>query len=302
MARRLLSLLAALILVSWSIAASAAPITFNTALPVARDSFVGRVQLVQARSGNDPGPARRDARGNALISVLGYGASPKLALFGVLPLVDKRLDVDGTGSQGGGSRRAASGIGDVRVFGRYTLLQRDGPGQTLRLAPFAGLELPTGANRRSDGQGTLPPGVQPGSGALDLFGGLIATWQTLDYQLDGQLAYQVNRRADGFDAGDVLRADLSLQYRLWPPQLGSGVPGFLYAVIESNWIHAGKHRRDGKTDADSGGNTLFLSPGLQYVTRGWIVEAAVQLPVLVRLNGDALEPGATVRAGFRVNF
>ena len=279
--------------------ASAAPITFNTALPVAKGSFVGRMQAVHSQSGGDSGPRRRKAEGNALISVLGYGVSPKLAVFGVLPLVDKRLEVDGGN---GRYTRAADGLGDARLFGRYTVVQRDGQGYTLRLAPFVGLELPTGANHRGDGQGTLPPGVQPGSGALDLFGGLIATWQTLDYQIDGQIGYQFNRQADGFDPGDVLRADLSAQYRLWPRQLGGGVPGFLYGVIESNWIHTGKDQRGGRSDTDSGGTTVFLSPGLQYVTRRWIVEAAVSVPVGKHLNGNALEPGNIVRAGFRVNF
>jgi len=279
--------------------AFAAPITFNTALPVAKASFVGRIQLVHTRSGDDSGPQQRDARGNALISVIGYGATAKLALFGMLPVVSKRLDLDGTN---GRNSRSANGLGDTRLFGRYTVVQRDRPGQTLRIAPFLGLQLPTGANQRSDGQGTLPPGVQPGSGAVDAFGGLIATWQTLDYQIDGQIGYQLRRKAEGFDAGDRFRADLSLQYRLWPPQLGSGVPGFLYGVIELNWVYAGKNRSDGEQDPDSGGKSVFLGPGLQYVTRGWIVEAALQLPVIKRLNGDALEPGPILRGGFRVNF
>ena len=52
----------------------------------------------------------------------------------------------------------------------------------------------------------------------------------------------------------------------------------------------------------SGGTTLFLVPGLQYVTRRWIVEAAVQLPVVQDLNGTALENDYIVRAGFRFNF
>jgi len=278
----------------------AAPITFNTALPVARDSFVGRVQRVRAESRPDSSPLRRQRDSRALIAVLGYGVSPKLAVFAALPVVDQRLRLDA--EDGSRRTRSANGIGDARLFARYTVLQRDAAGSTLRLAPFFGLELPTGANQRRDGQGPLPPSVQPGSGAVDAFGGLIVTWQTLDYQIDGQIGYQHNRQADGFDPGDVLRADLSLQYRLWPQQLGAGVPGFLYGVIETNLLHRGRNSRQGRSDANSGGSTLFLSPGLQYVTRRWIAEAALQWPLVNRLNGDALEPGPIIRAGFRVNF
>ncbi len=70
-----------------------APITFNTALPVAKGEFVFREQFVVAQSGEDASGADRDRRLLAAISVLGYGVSGKLAVFGVLPYVDKALAV-----------------------------------------------------------------------------------------------------------------------------------------------------------------------------------------------------------------
>ena len=283
-----------------SVAAMAAPITFNSALPVAKGRFIGRVQLVRAGSRPDAGALRRQRDSSALLGVLGYGISPKLAVFGLLRVVEKRLRLD----VANGSRRirSAEGIGDAQLFARYTLLQRDAVGSTLRLAPFLGVELPTGSNHRNDGQGELPPSVQPGSGAVDVFAGLTATRQTLDYQLDAQIRYQPNRQADGFDPGDVWRADLSVQYRIWPRHLGAGVPGFLYGVMETNLLRRSRNHRQGSREADSGGNTLFLSPGLQYVTRRWIAEAALQWPLINHANGDALRPGPVVRGGFRVNF
>ncbi len=72
--------------------------------------------------------------------------------------------------------------------------------------------------------GRVPSPLQPDSGALDVFGGAVATYQTLDYQLDAQLAYRRNGEANGFRTGDEWRLDASLQYRLWPRRLGSG-PG-----------------------------------------------------------------------------
>ena len=43
-------------------------------------------------------------------------------------------------------------------------------------------------------------------------------------------------------------------------------------------------------------------PVLQYVTKRWIVEAAVQVPIVQDLNGTALENDYVVRVSFRVNF
>ena len=277
----------------------AAPQTFNTALPVAQNEFVFREQAVLDQSGDDPSGADRDRTAWALVSVLGYGATPDLALFGVVPYVDKKLGL----TQGGARReRIASGLGDVSVLGRYTAFRRDWPGRTLRIAPFAGLELPTGEDDESDGFGRLPASVQPGSGSWDPFGGVVLTYQTLNFQIDAQASYKANMEANDFAFGDEARLDGSLQYRLWPHELGRGVPGFLYGVLEANLVHQDENRVGASDDPDSGGLSLFVLPSLQYVTRRWIAEAGVQFPAVQDLNGTALEKDYILQAGFRVNF
>jgi len=277
----------------------AAPVTFNTALPVASGQFVFREQLIYRRAGADPTPADREADIVGAVSVLGYGATSDLALFGALPVLDKSLEVD---TPGGRQSRATRGVGDLRLFGRYTLVQRDAPGRTFRIAPFAGLELPTGDDDDRDGLGRLPPPLQLGSGSVDAFGGIVATFQTLDYQIDAQASFERNTEANDFRFGDIARLDASFQLRLWPRQLGSGVPGFVYGILEGNLVHQDENEIDGEEDRGSGGTSLFVVPGLQYVTKRWILEAAVQVPVHQDLGGTALEDDVTVRAGFRVNF
>jgi hypothetical protein len=278
----------------------AAPQTFNTALPVAQGQFVFRGQFLSIKASDDPSPADRNLEVLGGISVLGYGATSDLAVFGMLPYLDKALDL--TTPDGQRVTRDTNGIGDARVFGRYTAFQDDVPGRTFRIAPFAGVETPTGDDDDRDNFGRLPPTLQLGSGSWDPFFGVVATYQRLDFQIDAQTAYQVNTEANDVEFGDAFRFDASLQYRLWPRELGAGVPGFLYGVIETNLIHQRKDQINGISDSNSGGTKLFLSPGLQYVTKHWILEAIVQLPVFQDLNGTALEDDFTVLAGFRVNF
>lgn len=278
----------------------AAPQTFNTALPVGKGNVVFRQQFLYRKASEDPSALDRNLEVHGAVSVLGYGATRNLALFGVLPYLNKELDLNVP--PGRRVIRSTSGIGDARVFGRYTLFQRDRRGRTFRVAPFLGIELPTGNDDDSDSLGQLPQPLQSGSGSWDPMGGAVATYQTLDYQLDAQLSYKANSEANDFEFGDELRLDASLQYRLVPRELGAGVPGFLYGVIETNLLHRAKDKTGGDEDADSGGTVLFLSPGLQYVTRKWITELIVELPVAQDLNGTALEDDYTVRAGFRVNF
>ncbi|MBI3042951.1 MAG: transporter [Betaproteobacteria bacterium] len=277
-----------------------APITFNTALPVHEGGWVLREQFVLSKNADDPDPAAdRNMRASGLVSVLGYGVSRDFALFGVLPYLDKRLDVNVAGER---VTRSDEGVGDLTVIGRYTAYTSDAPGRTFRIAPFLGVKAPTGPDDARDDLGRLPPTVQLGAGSWDFLGGVVATHQTLDFQVDAQLAYRANREANGFRFGDVGGLDVSLQYRLWPQRLGSGIPAFLYGVLEANLVHARKNRLGGIRDPNSGGTTLFLSPGLQYVTRKWILEAGVQIPVVQDLNGTALKNDHIFNAGFRINL
>ncbi len=288
------------VLMGWTAATWAAPETFNTALPVAKGEFIFREQFLYKKASDDPSPADRELEVLGGISVLGYGITGDLAVFGVLPYLDKELD----DTTPGGERvlRSTNGIGDARLFGRYTIYKNNFPGGNFRVAPFAGIELPTGDEDDSDSLGTLPATLQLGSGSWDPFAGVVATYQTLDYQIDVSAGYKVNTEANDFEFGDETRFDASLQYRLWPPELSGGVPGFLYGVVETNLIYQGKNEINGIDDPNSGGTTLFIAPGLQYVTKRWILEAIVQLPAFQDLGGTALEDDFIVRAGFRLNF
>ncbi|HEY3326671.1 MAG TPA: transporter [Novimethylophilus sp.] len=288
-----------LVLGMCSPAAWSAPITFNTALPVYEGGYVLREQFIFMKNADDPTPAKRDMEVTGLVSVLGYGVNRNFALFGMLPYFDKRLDM----SMGGQDlTRRQSGVGDLTLLGRYTAYEYNAPGRTFRIAPFLGVKAPTGEDNARDGLGRLPPPVQPGSGSWDALGGAVLTYQTLVFQIDSQVSYKANREANGFQTGNVLQIDGSLQYRLWPRNLGVGVPAFLYGVLEANLVHAARDRVDGANNLNSGGTTLFLSPGVQYVTRKWIAEAGVQIPVIQHLNGTALKNDYALTAGFRINF
>lgn len=280
--------------------AHAGPITFNTALPVHEDEIILRQQVVWFRCHEDPTPLGREVNVVAAPSVLVYGAHPRVTVFGVLPFLYKRLELNG---MDGRVTRDTSGFGDMTGLLRVTAFKVDRPGETLRLAPFVGLEVPTGADDEADSLGRLPPTLQLGSGSWDPLGGAIFTWQTLQWELDVSASYQLRTEANDFDAGDEARGEASFQYRVLPwGDLDGGVPSFLYAVAETNVVWTDEHRIDGMDDPDSGGTIWYLAPGLQWVTRRTVLEAAVQVPVLQRLNGNALERQFIARVSFRANF
>lgn len=281
-------------------AACAGSITFDSALPISKGEAILRGQVLLARASDDPSALTRSLRSVAASIALGFGTTERLALFAVVPFVAQK-SLDQT-TPTGRVNRSSSGFADSSLFARYTLLQRDRTGETLRLAPFAGFEAPTGEDEDSDRLGRLPRPLQPGSGSWDFFLGLALSRQTLAWEGDIDAGYRFNTGNDDFKFGDVAFADASFQYRLLPRELGSGVPGFLYGVIETNMEWQEKSRVEGRVDPDSGGFRWYVDPGMQFVTRRYVLEAIVRLPAFEALNGQALGADYEVRVGFRWNF
>jgi len=78
--------------------------------------------------------------------------------------------------------------------------------------------------------------------------------------------------------------------------------GYLFTVLEASLVYRNTNIIAGVADINSGGTTAFITPGLQYATKRWIAEAAIKVPVVKKLDGTALQPGATVIASMRFNF
>lgn len=274
-----------------SAAAMGAPIGLQTALPVARDEYLVRAQFVDLERSAVSGPAEMNAQ--ALIGAIGYGFSPRLAGFAALPWLSKELESSGL-------TRRAEGLGDLTLFGRYTLFQNDSPGRTFRVAPVLGVVAPTGKDDEVDALGRLPRPLQTGAGSWAGFGGAVLTWQTLDWQTDAQVQYRRHGSDEGFRPGDLWRLDGSLQYRVLPRRLDAA-SGFTYAVVEAAWVRAGRETRGGAR-TDTGGTQLMFAPGLQYVGRRSVWEAQWQFLVSDNLRANAMQDDRLIRLSLRWAF
>ena len=261
----------------------AAPIATNTALPLSSDEIIVRQQFVITRSSDQISGISRNVDRFESRTVLGYGFTSKLAVFGVLPLVDVSTEI-------GASSNSEFGLGDSALFARYEVYRSDRPGRTIRIAPYAGVRLPTGRDGKT------------GDGSTDVFGGLIATIASTLWVLDSQVRYDHNREADGFERGDSISFESSFQYRLSPDQITQETNAFVFGVLELSANHYERNQLGAVTDPNSGGFQVFLTPGLQYSTRRWIADLGFKVPVLNDLNGTALEPDYSVLASIRVNF
>lgn len=223
-----------------------------------------------SRSGED---LRRLRNVYALV----WGVRPHLSLSLVTPLERTK--------RGGVS---TSGTGDARVLARYDVLRHTVPGGYTRLAPELGVKLPTG--------GTF------GTGSTDGIGGLVFShvrdpdWWIADVQLT--LPGSGN---EVVRAGDRIRFDVAYLRRVLPRR-GMGTPMAL-AVVELNGESVGKTRQQGSFVADTGGEHLSLSPGVEYIIgRRLVLEAALPIPVYQRLLGSQPKLKASVILGMRWLF
>ena len=264
-------------------ASLAAPVTTNTALPLSANEIVIREQLVVSRSSDQISGVRRKVDRFESRTVLGYGPTSKLALFGVLPLVQVSSELGNTNS-------SEFGLGDVALFARYEAYRRDQPGRTLRIAPYSGLRLPTGRDSKT------------GDGSVDVYGGIIATLASTKWVLDTQIRHDLNRQADGFERGNSTSLEASFQYRVAPGKITQDTDAFVFGVVELSANHSDRNRMRDVTDPDSGGFQLFLTPGLQYATRRWIADLGIKVPIVNDLNGTALESDYSILASIRINF
>jgi len=278
---------------------STAQITTNTALPVTEGHFVLRTQFKIIRAADDPTSADRELLVHAFPLVGVYGITSRLAVFSVIPVLDKSIAITMPPQR---IKRSTTGIGDIRFFLRHDAYQINRPGKTFRIAPFGGVEAPTGNDNERDSFGRIPQPLQSGSGSWDTFVGVVLTRQTLDWQLDISTSYEFNTEANDFEFGDDYRFDAAFKCRIFPRKLRGGVPGFFYANLESNFISQNNNMINGQTDQDSGGTTWFVAPGLQYITQRFILEGAVQLPVVQNLNGNSLENNFISTLSVRINI
>jgi hypothetical protein len=268
-------------------AAEAAGINTDVALPVHQGGFVFRGQLRYRRLANDPTPLGRETTVWAAPLVVLYGVTSRTTVIGALPYVFASNKSNPAGAPVEDHR---SGLADLRLVVRQTIFVRDGVQRTSRLGLLGGLEIPSGSEAFS-------------SNTTQYLLGGVYTLQHGRHELDVDNVWTLNGEANGVNTGDEYQADAAYQLRVapwnWPER---GAPAQVYGVLEANWSLRQRSDVGGARVADSGGSLLFLSPGLQLVTRQVIYEASLQIPVMRDLDGGQLEPNLGASLGLRVNY
>jgi hypothetical protein len=204
----------------------------------------------------------------------------------------------------------ADGLGDMVVFGQYRFFHKP---DAHHVSVLLGFKAPTGSTSEKADQGfRLETEHQPGSGSWDALFGAAYTYAFAPFVFDTNLLYTaVTEGAQSTDLGDIADYNLSLAYRLGARRSehhhhhGHRSPLRLAwdVVLELNGEWREKLEIAGDVDGNSGGNVLFLSPGVR-LTVGERVALALSfgIPIATALNGAQVEPDYRIVSGVSVSF
>lgn len=232
----------------------------------------------------DRGAAGESMRRIINTYALVWGAYPNLSMSFVAPLVSLRRDSPDPSAV----TATRTGFGDGAVFARYDLWRKNVPGGFTRLSPEIGVRLPTG--------GAFSTGAAQPVGALIFSHVRDPHWLIAD----AQFTYPTTND-DGVRRGNRWRYDVAYLHRLLP-RGGLGNRS-LYLVLEMNGEHVRRTLRNGTAVADSGGNLVLLSPGIQFIpNRRFVIEFSLPAPVVRGLNGVQMKPRLSFLAGIRWLF
>lgn len=211
-----------------------------------------------------------------------------------LPYIDRDHATNGADGSTWSASHTQS-LGDVKVVMRYAGLDGDNLGLQF------GLKLATGSFTQNfasgDAAGTLlDRGLQPGSGTTDAILGVYKTGslsQNWDYFSQAVAQLPLNSR-DDYKPGNALNLNLGLRYM----GLESVTP-----QLQLNARVSAKDSGAQATPDDSGGQTLYLSPGVSVPVNDKLkLYGFVQWPLYQNLNGYQLAPKYTASVGLQLAF
>jgi hypothetical protein len=218
---------------------------------------------------------------------LAYGVLDDLQLGATIGYYagDNFVDAEVEDGEAESSSADPTGFTDLTLNVKYRFL-RGWPGN---VSVIGGVILPTGKDDVTLGNGeSLEPSSQPGTGAFGYQVGLAySRFLTSRITTDASAVYTIRTPHDGFEVGDRVDLGVALAYRI--TQNIRNYPNWsVFSEINGVWL--GKDEDDGEKNPNSGGWTVYLTPGARVrFTENLALTVAPSFPILQELNGEQVE-------------
>ena len=271
------------------------------------------------------------------VVALAYGVTNDFTISMRLPFVRRTGILEGVQEDPSdpatiNNRGNASGFGDVTVLGQYRFLNN--LASETQAALLFGFKAPTGRTNLVDPFGeTFEAEFQPGSGSWDGFLGaafsqrLAPLWAlhanvlgvltgtgTQDTNLGNRVLYNAALvyRVFGETANEPHSHDARAAYAhagphpskvtKAPAATAAHTHVALDAMLELNGEWHDKQRTAGIVDPNSGGNTIYLTPGLRLTVDNWSGYLSAGVPIVKEVNGIQPTPTWRVIGGIAMSF
>ena len=190
-------------------------------------------------------------------------------------------------------------LGDVRVLARRRLASFEDATPSAGVATLNfGLKLPTGKTDIKNGNGDpAERSLQPGTGTTDLLVGAsyskLRPTQNLSTFVQGMLQLPLYEH-DDYKPGNRVTLDAGLRY---------GVGEQIGLLLQANALWRGRDRGAEAEPDDSGGTSLFLSPGVSWSpAKSLNLYGFYQLPLYQYVNGVQLTARRAFVIGASLRF
>lgn len=200
----------------------------------------------------------------------------------------------------GNVKQTTKGLGDVAVYGKYSVSKPDASSEILVLL---GVELPTGSTDERDSTGVFPITQQPGSDSTDLILGAAAVWGFPTYTTYGDFSYKING-SESYTFGNFLALNAGINYPLSSMDQFSLVGEVNVEVAEQDESDpAPPVLPNGGDVPNTGYQKVFFTPGIQWQSgknSSFIFNA--QVPVYQNLKGTQLASEVSYTLGVSLRF
>ena len=227
-----------------------------------------------------------------------YGVTTRLQISAVVPYITRTHDHVMTHS-GEIEHWDLRGIGDLMLHARYRFGNN--------FWAIGGVKLPTGPSDLTNGQERAEVHVQPGSGSTDVIvgfayeGGIIRSrpvqgelGHSALIPLFAGVTYRRNATAHHYTVGNE-----------WQMNAGTAYPlrSSVELLLQANARLSGRDESLDPEDRElTGGQYLFLSPGIRISAGRAAWYTLIQLPVYQRVNGIQLTAQRNVISGVQMRF
>jgi hypothetical protein len=207
-----------------------------------------------------------------------------------------------------------NGFADVSVFGQLGFKYDEGfqlvpetesldDLEDWHMTAFFGLTFPTGDPNLRDADGNIDPGKSTGFGETSWSLGFAATkmlsgrW-TFNQEIS-TIIFNEHSYDDGARVrfGTELRSTTAASFRLRTDQ---DRRSRIDLSIEAQYLSLGRDRSNGRDERATGGDILYLVPGIRAYRRNYSLGVGLKVPVWTDLNEEPMQQGGEGTEDYRL--